>query len=151
MVDDGGEVGGSVEADVGQAGRVCLDNALYTFRESRETGITGCHNSGPQQAQLGIISSCYHGAEVRSIPPTSCPTHPKFLNIQALLFSHFEVGPQTFCGREALIVPTVNEGIPWDSEKISESAKEEEQKEKQLLVSEHNQKRDRGSMVALTT
>lgn len=37
MVDDGGEVGGSVEADVGQAGRVCLDNAFHTFRESRET------------------------------------------------------------------------------------------------------------------
>lgn len=37
VVDDGGEVGGSVEADVGQAGRICLDNALHTFRESRET------------------------------------------------------------------------------------------------------------------
>lgn len=37
MVDDGGEVGGSIESDVGQAGRVCLDNALHTFRESRET------------------------------------------------------------------------------------------------------------------
>lgn len=48
-------------------------------------------------------------------------------------------------------MPTVNEGIPWDCEKISESNKEEEQKEKQLLVSEDNQKPDRGSMVALTT
>lgn len=37
VVDDGGEVGGSVKADVGQAGRVCLDNAFHTFRESRET------------------------------------------------------------------------------------------------------------------
>lgn len=146
MVDDGREVGGAVEADVGQAGRVCLDNALHTFRESRETGITEGHNSGPQQAPSGIISSCCHGAEVRPIPPTFCQTHPKFLNIQALLFSHFVVGPQTFCGREALLGPTVNESIPWDCEKISESVREEEeQKEKQLLVSEHNQNQTEGA------
>lgn len=35
--------------------------------------------------------------------------------------------------------------------KISEPTKEEEQKEKQLLVSEDNKKSDRGSMIALTT
>lgn len=48
-----------------------------------------------------------------------------------------------FWGKRALIVPTVKGGFPGVSPEISESAKEEEQEEKQLLVSEHNQELDR--------
>lgn len=90
-----------------------------------------------------LLLTMYVGSSYLFTPKASSLFHPKFLNTQALLFSHFAVGPQTFCGREAFVVPTVNEGIPWNCEKISESAKEEEQKQKQLLVSEHNQKTDR--------
>lgn len=58
VVDDGGEVGGSVEADVGQAGRVRLDNALHTFRESREPGITVRPSSGPPGVPPSTTSQC---------------------------------------------------------------------------------------------
>lgn len=91
------------------------------------------------------------GAEVRPIPPLPKliqlhkfhPPQLKFSNTRALLFSHFVASPQTFWGKRALVVPTVKEGFHWVSAKIPDSAKEVEQKEKQLLVSEDNQKPDR--------
>lgn len=54
-----------------------------------------------------------------------------------------------FWGKRALAVPAVKGGFPCISAEISESAKEEEQEEKQLLTSEHNQEQDRhGAEVA---
>lgn len=136
MVDDGGEVGGSVEADVRQAGRVCLDNALHACRENREAR---CHNTQQPRPATSPIPHSKHarlvgpwGLKLEIFFPQNSSRSSSFISLSSNVLKaelcSSVADPQTLSYKRGLV----------SAKKTQNQAKR--RSKKQLGVSERNQK-----------